>query len=210
MIAAAPAGSTVMESGLQYLNTGSIAMQLASFLRSLGYKSLAHIDGRYEVIAPIVAKDAGLGELGRMGLLMTPSLGPRVRIGVVTTNASLIIDKPTFAPDVIDFCRICKKCADCCPGKAISHTDRENINGDTRWQIDQEECFRYWTVCGTDCGRCMSVCPYSHPNNILHNIVRNGLKNSALFRRFALKMDDFLYGRKPVPGDLPKWISKHS
>ncbi|PLW92978.1 MAG: hypothetical protein C0592_07970 [Marinilabiliales bacterium] len=206
MMAAAPAGSTVMESGLQYMNAGSIAMQLASFLRNIGYESLAHIDGRYEVIAPLVAKDAGLGELGRMGLLMTPNLGPRVRIGVVTTNAPLNIDSPTFAPDVIDFCRICKKCADCCPGKAISHQDREDINGDIRWQINQEECFKYWTVCGTDCGRCMAVCPYSHPNNLLHNFVRKGLKNSYLFRRFALKMDNFLYGRKPAPGDTPNWI----
>lgn len=206
MMAAAPAGSAVMESAIQYLNAGSIAMQLASFLRNLGFESLAHIDGRYEIIAPLVAKDAGLGEIGRMGLLMTKKLGPRVRIGVVTTKASLTIDKPTFAPDVIDFCRICKKCADSCPGKAISHEDRKDINGDIRWQINQEECFRYWTMCGTDCGRCMSVCPYSHPNNLLHNIVRKGLRNSALFRRFALKMDDFLYGRKPMPGGAPKWI----
>ncbi|MBN2728876.1 MAG: hypothetical protein JXR53_06590 [Bacteroidales bacterium] len=210
MMAAAPAGSTVMESAFQYLNAGSIAMQLAYFLRSLGYESLAHIDGRYEVIAPIVAKDAGLGELGRMGLLMTPKLGSRVRIGVVTTNAPLNIDKATFAPDVIDFCRICKKCADCCPGKAISHSDRKNINGDIRWQIAQEECFRYWTICGTDCGRCMAVCPYSHPNNFLHNFVRKGLRNSYLFRRFALKMDDFLYVRKPAPGSPPQWVKKNS
>lgn len=210
MMAAAPAGSTVMESAFQYLNAGSIAMQLAFFLQNLGYKSLAHIDGRYEVIAPLVAKDAGLGEIGRMGLLMTPKLGPRVRIAIVTTDAPLSIDEPSFSPDVIDFCRICKKCADCCPGKAISHDDRKDINGDIRWQIDQEDCFRYWTVCGTDCGRCMSVCPYSHPNNLFHNIVRKGLKNSMIFRQFALRMDDYLYGRKPVPGDLPKWISKHS
>ena len=47
----------------------------------------AHIDGNYQVIAPLVARDAGLGTIGRMGLLMTPELGPRVRLAVVTTRA---------------------------------------------------------------------------------------------------------------------------
>ncbi len=205
MISPAPAGSTVMESAYQYLNVGSIAMQLSFFLKELGHDALAHIDGNYQVICPLVAKDAGLGEIGRMGLLMTPKLGPRVRIAVLTTNIPLIVDKPSFEPSVIDFCNICKKCANTCPGNAISDKEQEKIGGDVRWQINQEACFNYWTICGTDCGRCMSVCPYSHPNNFLHNTIRFGLKNSMIFRRFALKMDDILYGRKPAPGKGLKW-----
>lgn len=205
MIAPAPAGSTVMESAFQYLNAGSIAMQLSFFLKELGHDALAHIDGNYQVICPLVAKDACLGELGRMGLLMTPKLGPRVRIAVVTTDIPLVPNKPSFEPSVIDFCNICKKCADTCPGNAISNENQEKIGEDIRWQINQEACFNYWTVCGTDCGRCMSVCPYSHPDNLFHNVVRFGLKNSFIFRRFALEMDNFLYGKKPAPGKGLKW-----
>ncbi len=207
MLGAAPEATTVMESARQYLNAGSIAMQLSFMIKDLGNEALAHIDGNYTVICPLVAKDAGLGEIGRMGLLMTPKLGPRVRIAVVTTNLELIPDKPTFAPSVIDFCNICKKCAETCPGNAISQKNMENIDGSVRWQINQEKCFNYWTICGTDCGRCIAVCPYSHPNNLLHNIVRKGIKNSMIFRRFALKMDDVLYGRKPKPKPLPEWTN---
>ncbi len=210
MMAAAPASPSVMESANQYLNAGAIAMQLAFFIKDLGHEALAHIDGNYQVICPLVAKDAGLGEIGRMGLLMTPKLGPRVRIAVVTTDLPLITDEPCFIPSVIDFCNICKKCADTCPGKAISDKGMENINGSLRWQINQEACFNYWVTCGTDCGRCMAVCPYSHPDNLLHNIIRVGLKNSYLFRRFALKMDNFLYERKPAPGKALKWIKEVS
>lgn len=206
MIAAAPEGPTVMESAFQYLNAGNIAVQLSYFIKELGYDSLAHIDGKYKLVCPLVAKDAGLGEIGRMGLLMTPKYGPRVRIGVVTTDIPLVIDEPTFEPAIIDFCTICKKCANACPAKAISQDDRELIKEDLRWQINQEKCFKYWATCGTDCGRCLTVCPYSHPNNLLHNLVRKGLKNSQIFRRFALIMDDYLYGSKPKPRHHLDWV----
>jgi len=146
-----------------------------------------------------------LGEIGRMGLLMTPKLGPRVRISVVTTNMPLQIDKPLNDYSVIDFCTICKKCAEACPSQAISLKPQEVIDGVKRWQINQEKCFTLWCTLGTDCGRCISVCPYSHPDNLLHNIVRTGNKNSNLFRKAALHLDDYFYGRKPPPAKFPKW-----
>jgi len=206
MLDSAPSGSIVMESGQQYLESGKIALQVATFIRNLGYEARAHIDGNYEVVCPLVARDAGLGEIGRMGLLMTPKLGPRVRISVVTTNLPVMLDGTLHDYSVIDFCEKCKKCADSCPSKAISFDSRKNIDGALRWQINQEACFTLWCQLGTDCGRCVSVCPYSHPDNLLHNMVRYGLKNSSLFRSAALKMDDYFYGRIPAPKPLPEWM----
>ncbi len=204
MIQTAPAGTMVMESGQQYLESGRIALQVAQFIRNLGYEARAHIDGNYEVVCPLVARDAGLGEIGRMGLLMTPKHGPRVRIAVVTTNLPLITDRPLHDYSFIDACAQCKKCAEVCPSCAISFNDREVISGSLRWQINQESCFTFWTIVGTDCGRCISVCPYSHPDNGLHNLVRFGMHNSGVFRNVALKMDDAFYGRKPAPKPVPK------
>ena len=210
MLDSAPSGSIVMESGQQYLESGKIALQVAAFIRNLGYEARAHIDGNYEVVCPLVARDAGLGEIGRMGLLMTPKLGPRVRISVVTTNLPVSIDEPLHDYSVIDFCEKCEKCADACPSKAISFNKREEIDSVLRWQINQEACFTLWCQLGTDCGRCVSVCPYSHPDNVMHNIVRFGLKQSSLFRTAALKMDDFFYGRKPATKPLPEWMEINS
>ena len=85
----APAAPVVAESARQYVESARIGIQLAALIRSLGYPARAHIDGNYRVIAPLVAQDAGLGEIGRMGILMTPRLGPRVRLGVVTTDLPL-------------------------------------------------------------------------------------------------------------------------
>jgi hypothetical protein len=47
MLATAPAGPVVMESGQQYMEAGKIAIQVAMFIRNLGYEARAHIDGNY-------------------------------------------------------------------------------------------------------------------------------------------------------------------
>ncbi len=184
-----------------------MSLQIAQVIRSLGYSARAHIDGNYQVIAPLLARDAGLGEIGRMSLLMTPHEGARVRVGVVTTDLPLIADQRTPDLATIDFCNICKKCATNCPSKSISFDDREKVDDALRWRINPGTCFAYWNVIGTDCGRCMTVCPFSHPNNFAHNIVRWGIAHSGFFRRFALWMDDFFYGRTPAHRSAPVWTN---
>jgi ferredoxin len=206
MVGAAPQAPTVMESAHQYAEAARIAIQLANHVRLLGYPARAHIDGNYRVVAPLVARDAGLGEIGRMGLLMTPTLGPRVRLGVVTTDLPLIPDQPTRDPSVLDFCRVCKKCADCCPPRAISHKDREEIDGAVRWRINDQICFRFWNAEGTDCARCMAVCPYSHPDNAMHNLVRWAARRSGAARRAAVWLDDLFYGLTPPSKPFPTWL----
>lgn len=201
-----PQSPIVMESAHQYLNSGMIATQLALTLRNLGYEATTHIDANYDVICPLVAKDAGLGEIGRMGLLMTPGLGPRARIAVVTTDAPLLADTPTHSDSVIDFCTVCKKCAAVCPSAAIPVDERKEHIGGLHWQIDQEACFTYWCQAGTDCGRCMAVCPYSHKSNWLHVFARWGINNNFFFRRIAVRLDDVFYGKKPKPVNIQEWI----
>ncbi len=205
LLDAAPAGPTIMESSQQYLNAGNLAMQLAQFIRNLGYQARAHIDGNYEVVCPLVAQDAGLGAIGRMGLLMTPRYGPRVRISVVTTDMPLVTDKPKDYSWMTTFCYYCKKCAYNCPSKAISTEPPIKINNILRWKINQEKCYTYWTRVGTDCARCISVCPFAHPNNLLHNTIRFFISKSYLFARFALWMDNVFYGRHPRPR-IPQWM----
>ncbi len=205
MIAANPKAPGVMESAKEYVESARVAVQLAAAIRAMGYPARAHIDGNYRVVAPLGARDAGLGEIGRMGLLMTPRQGPRVRLGVVTTRLELVADGRKPDPAVLDFCTVCQKCAVCCPSQAIPQGPRQEINGVLRWQIDGESCYRYWCRVGTDCGRCMTVCPYSHPDNLYHNLVRRGIAHSYLFRRAALFLDDLFYGHKPAPGAPPAW-----
>ena len=135
---------------------------------------------------------------------MATKLGPSIRISVVTTDIPIITDRRKIDHTVFHFCEICKKCADNCPSKAIPFENRQNIDGANRWQINSEACFTYWCSIGTDCGKCIKVCPYAHPNNLMHNVVRKGIKNNLIFRYLALYLDDFFYGKKPSKNKFPK------
>jgi hypothetical protein len=66
-------------------------------------------------------------------------------------------------------------------------------------------------VVNPDFSRYVAVCPYSHPDNLMHNIVRLLLKYSGLFRRIAPHLDDILYGRNPRVMEAAAWqkISSH-
>jgi hypothetical protein len=76
-----------------------------------------------------------------------------------------------------------------------------------RWRIDSDTCFRYWNRVGTDCARCMAVCPYAHPDNWAHNLVRRGIQRSGFFRRLALWLDDLFYGHSPAVKPGPGWLA---
>ena len=199
-IKASPKAPIIMESSKAYLQIGTIAAQVGDFIRQAGYSARAHIDATYQIICPFVARDAGLGEIGRIGLLITPDLGPRVRLAVVTTDLPLITDKRKYDSSVIEFCKNCKKCAYSCPAQAISHNSREKINGSLHWPVNHEKCFTHWCRIGTDCGRCLAVCPYSRKLNKIRKVTRLLLRKSYIFRKLAPKLDNLLYGK--IPGSL--------
>jgi reductive dehalogenase len=184
------------ETALQYLNAQRIAIVLAEYIRQLGYSARAHISGsNYQIMLPPVAYDAGLGELGRFGYLISPRFGARIRLGAVTTEIPLVPDKPIHF-GVQDFCEKCRKCAVNCPPKAIPDGERASVRGVEKWQLDIERCYMYWRIIGTDCGLCMRVCPFSHPDRVVHNILRQGIKRSSFARSASVHGDDLLYGKK--------------
>jgi ferredoxin len=70
------------------------------------------------------------------------------------------------------------------------------VRGVEKWQLDIEKCYHYWRVIGTDCGLCMKVCPFSHPDNLIHNILRAGIKRSSFARSVSLLGDGLFYGKE--------------
>jgi hypothetical protein len=205
MVRHAPLAPTTVESARSYLESGAIAVQVAALIRRLGYPARAHIDGDYRVVCPLVARDAGLGEIGRMGLLITPTVGPRVRIAVITTDLPLVVSPRRHDPSVEDLCSICDRCRTMCPAKAIPH-DKRDVAGEHRWQIDSEACFTFWCRTGTDCARCLAVCPQAHPDRPFHRAVRWGVRRSRKFRRLALRAEKVVYGNWPAPRPLAPWM----
>ena len=163
MINRAPRIAEAVEVTKGYVNAALIGMMVSYYIRELGYEARNHMDGNYLLIAPLVAEAAGLGQVGRMGLLLTREYGPNVRLGVVSTNLELKPDSNLEEDDGFifrDFCKVCKKCALTCPGNAIPEK-RKEIDGRMRWQIDQEDCYTVWRELGSDCGVCLSTCPFT-------------------------------------------------
>ncbi|MEA2030121.1 MAG: reductive dehalogenase [candidate division Zixibacteria bacterium] len=192
----APTLPATEESASCYLEGSNISVSLAHYIRSLGYPARAHVSGsNYQIMLPPVAHDAGLGELGRIGYLISPKFGARIRLGAVTTDLPLVPDEP-ISFGVQDFCAKCKKCAINCPTGAIPKGEQKIVRGVKKWPLDIEKCLQYWRRTGSDCGLCMRVCPFSHPSTIAHNLVRAGLKRSPIARTLSVFGDDFLYGRK--------------
>jgi ferredoxin len=207
MIKSAPALPVVMESSRQYVEAAKIANIIAAYIRYFGYAARAHIDGNYQLMCVPAALDAGLGTLGRIGLLMHPVYGPCMRISAVTTELELppttnTKNSHTWNLRTINhFCDICKKCADNCPTQSICKGEEPSSRGFRHWSITQETCYSYWKTIGTDCGFCIRVCPYTKPNTLMHKLVRFYISRNALNQRIALFMDDIFYSRKQSIAD---------
>ncbi|MFA9453346.1 MAG: 4Fe-4S dicluster domain-containing protein [Candidatus Aminicenantaceae bacterium] len=203
MIAAAPKAPVIVETAKQYLAAARIATVTAGMIRRLGFPARAHMAGsNYAAVVPPLAWKAGLGELGRIGILLTEEFGPRVRLGLVTTDLPLNVNQQVVF-GVQDFCERCKKCSDNCPSSAIPEGERQLHNGTERWVIDREACYRYWRKAGTDCARCIFVCPYSKPPTPFHNAVRWAASRSSRAQILAVRADDLFYGRHPKPHAPP-------
>lgn len=197
MVKASPNAPVVVETGKQYVEAAKISIILANFIRRMGYSARAHVAGsNYQAMLPPLGWEAGLGELGRMGTLITTKYGPRARLGLVTTSLPLKVDKPKVM-GVQDFCEKCRKCADNCPAQAIPYGKKTRENGVVRWVLKREECYRYWRKVGTDCAMCMYACPYSKPVNLFHNLIRVLAAKSSLAQSLSVWGDDFFYGKKP-------------
>jgi len=143
---------------------------VGEFIRNLGYRAIQC--GNDTALSIPLAIDAGLGALGRHGLLITPEFGPRVRICKVFTDIPFVSDMPNikFIEKVDKFCGKCLKCAEACETEAISKKkgsyfhgfNISNNSGVNKYYIDGEKCFEFWIENSSDCGNCIAACPFSN------------------------------------------------
>jgi reductive dehalogenase len=165
-IATSPGCPASAATGLGYSRMAFVTSTLAEFIRNLGYSAVPA--GNDVGLSVPLAIDAGLGELGRHGMLITPEYGPRVRLCKVYTDLPLEVDHPVEF-GVGEFCKGCKLCAETCPVEAISRKRdpgwepacSSSSPGALKWYVDGEKCYVYWLDNGTDCSNCVMVCPFN-------------------------------------------------
>ena len=198
LVATYPSALAGAATGREYSHEAAIVLQLAAYIRNLGYEAVASMNDTGLVI-PYAVK-AGLGEYARNQLVITPEFGPRLRFSKIFTNMPLTHDaaKPL---GVRAFCDICTKCADACPVNALPYgpptTGGENVSalkGVRKWTSDAEKCFGFWAKTSTDCAICMRVCPFNRDFRVWHHRLWLKLALSQ-FRRLALWLDRNRGGR---------------
>nr|MBC7245011.1 reductive dehalogenase [Chloroflexota bacterium] len=154
---------------LIYSKMAEVTAKLAKYIRALGYEAVPSGNDTMQNIP--LAIDAGLGEIGRLGLLLTPEFGPRQRLCKVLTNLPLATDKPIDF-GMQRFCEMCLFCAHACPAKAIPFGERSlertsisNRPGILRWTVNVGNCYLFWRANGgTDCSNCVAACPWGQQN----------------------------------------------
>ncbi|QUJ75208.1 4Fe-4S dicluster domain-containing protein [Sulfitobacter albidus] len=189
--------------GMAYSHEAAIVMQLAAYIRNLGYEATASMNDTGLVI-PFALK-AGLGEYARNQMVITPEFGPRLRFSKIFTTLPLAHDSPR-PMGVAAFCDICTKCADACPVKALPYGPPQvggpNISalkGARKWTSDAEKCFGFWAKLASDCAICLRVCPFNRDFSRRRDRLWLRLALSPL-RRVALWLDR-RRGARRKPGD---------
>lgn len=165
MMNTAPAATAQAEVLKTYSEMAILVSALAKFIRRLGYDAIPSLNDT--ALNVPIAIDAGLGQVGRHGMLISPDFGPRIRLCKVITNLPMKVDKPNDF-GVTEFCENCVECARSCPAGAIPFGERtfegstmSNNAGVLKWYLDAEKCRRQWGDFGTACGICIKVCPFN-------------------------------------------------
>lgn len=146
-----------------YRRVGRVAIAVAEHVRALGWQARAATNlekGCSEVLHVPVAIDAGLGQLGKHGSLITAEHGSNVRLATVLTDLPLAVDEPVDL-GVDDFCATCRVCTTNCPPHAILDL-KQTVRGVEKWYVDFDACVPYFSDNG-GCGICIEVCPWSEP-----------------------------------------------
>jgi len=208
----APTPLVVAPTNLRYDLKSIIQGELQSFLRGLGYMGLGEASSANALGSKVGwAIMAGLGEHSRAMHLITPNYGLRQGLFAVITDLPLAPGKPVDF-GVMRFCRVCKKCSDICPAKAINGETEPSWqnNGDYQqtgiksWHRIEPRCLTYIREAGYSqgCILCFAVCPLSKGKRetIYQDLIRRTIATTPTFDRAIRKMDDFLsYGQRSDP-----------
>ncbi len=131
-------------------------LRLAERLTAGGWLALPSAGGLLK--ADLAGVLAGLGELGRQGLLITPEYGPNLRLFTILTDYPFTVGR-SLNFGVADYCATCRRCIGECPAQALAEGPRRPET--RRWPVNSRACFDHWLRKGDSCRKCLEVCPYT-------------------------------------------------
>jgi len=182
---------------------------LVRYIRSLGHQARPNGFGSLEGIAIHYGEQAGLGQLGLNGQLLTPEAGSRARLALITTDAPVELGSPVDygVPKLCDECQLCVRR---CPPGAIPNS-RKAKRGVVKASIKPERCLPV-VAQAHGCAVCMKVCPVQryglaavHEHYAATGEVLG--KGSDELEGFVWPLDGRYYGPGEKPRITPELIS---
>ena len=129
--------------------------QLAEAIVAAGFEARAHSTEGIAVVHHY-GVEAGLGQMGINGQLLTPEAGSRCRLAMVTTQMPLVLGEPRDF-GIPQICDECQACVRRCPGGAIP-VKRTWYRGIEKSKLNLARCFPVVSKVN-GCSVCMKVCP---------------------------------------------------
>ncbi|HET8942212.1 MAG TPA: tRNA epoxyqueuosine(34) reductase QueG [Rudaea sp.] len=170
-----------------------LADRITASIGDFGYR--AFVDSA-PVLEKALARNAGLGWIGKHTLLLNSRAGSWFFLGELFTDLPLPVDEPAT-----DHCGTCMRCIEVCPTQAIIGPQ----------QLDARRCISYLTIelrgsipielrplMGNriyGCDDCQLVCPwnkFAQKSAEPDFIARNGLDAASLTQLFAWSEEEFL------------------
>ena len=168
-------------STLAYARMAPTLWMVAEFIRGMGYNAIPAANDT--ALSIPLAVDAGLGQVGRHGLLINPKVGARCRISKIFTDLPL---ETIGAVDsgITEFCNACLKCVPKCGTKAITTggrsfepLDEANAGGVLSWKVDAKKCMTFQNRVGSTCSTCVRRCAWTKPPSKFYAIPRFFIRN---------------------------------
>jgi epoxyqueuosine reductase QueG len=137
------------------LNEDTLSILAGLQKKTVRFSKLYHM-----VTHKMAATSAGIGWIGKSGLLISPEYGPRLSLATVLTDAPLEPDTPFAA----SLCGECSMCVEHCPSEAL-HGEEWSRERPFPILVDTARCRGHKTTrrisAGKpNCGLCITICPY--------------------------------------------------
>ncbi|MGH8115789.1 MAG: tRNA epoxyqueuosine(34) reductase QueG [Rhodanobacteraceae bacterium] len=177
-----------------------LADRIAAEVGPFGYRAFSD---SAPVLEKALARNAGLGWIGKHTLLLDRDAGSWFFLGELYTDLPLPVDAP-----VTPRCGTCTRCIDVCPTHAITGP----------YQLDARRCISYLTIESKDaipedlrplignrvfgCDDCQLVCPwnkFAQPTREEDFAPRRGLDHAKLIDLFAWSEAEFLKKTEGMP-----------
>ncbi len=137
-----------------YVRAFILTTKISDYIRKEGYSTEIADPMKSKVNLSLLGQKAGLGHIGDSGLLITPELGPRLKVSAIFVSiANLPFKENNEHTWIPEYCEMCGKCVKACPEKAL--VEVESCCG-SKVEIVKKNCIG----CNQGCTYCIEACPF--------------------------------------------------